>query len=364
MRADLPIALEQEVAKQLDCILPAKPQRRRLSFRRKSFKKTDVISKTIDEEYNEDGEGADDPFDEDFIADLDPEDLEWAFERFLYKLDNIDPEDLDDIKSGLKTGLQSWLQFGASMASQAKGTTSMGRDKALSTTVETTRNPKIKTLYRGSTQEGSFVMEDVLADLGGKPPKSHKRATKALAQINKGDDKLTRRAEEKVSKITGDFCSWLKELPQGEDQTVNNISPEKIRNLFDSTNVSKSGSSKVVEGLRSWAKFGMDISGAANSSILSLAKTEMSKMRAKKKFEAYSKEKGRGKNKGKSKKEEHVATFDHRNYGAWYVKPVKWETRFHDLSDPKSVKVLKNRRIPENERQSINAQTVRSLTLI
>ena len=81
-------------------------------------------------------------------------------------------------------------------------------------------------------------------------------------------------------------------------------------------------------------------------------------MRAKKKFEAYSKEKGRGKNKGKNKKEEHVATFDHRNYGAWYVKPAKWETRFHDLSDPKSVKVLKNRRIPENERQSINAQTV------
>ena len=89
-------------------------------------------------------------------------------------------------------------------------------------------------------------------------------------------------------------------MPQGEDQTVNNISPEKIRNLFDSTNVSKSGSSKVVEGLRSWAKFGMDISGAANSSILSLAKTEMSKIRAKKKFESYSKAKEKKKNKLKN----------------------------------------------------------------
>ena len=198
MRADLPGALEQEVAKQLDCILPAKP--RKLSFRRKSLKKTDVMSKTI-EECNEDSDEDLDPFDEDGFDDLDPEDLEWAFEHFLHKLDNLDPEDFSDIKSGLKTGLQSWLQFGASMASQAKGTTSMGRDKALSTTVEPTRNPKIKTLYRGSTQEGSFVMEDVLEDLGGKPPKSHKRAAKALAQINKGDDKLTRRAEEKVSKV-------------------------------------------------------------------------------------------------------------------------------------------------------------------
>ena len=83
----------------------------------------------------------------------------------------------------------------------------------------------------------------------------------------------------------------MKDLPQGEDQTVNNISPEKIRNLFDSTNVSKTGSSKVVEGLRSWAKFGADISGAAGSSILSIAKTEMSKIKAKKKFEHYPKEK-------------------------------------------------------------------------
>ena len=145
-------------------------------------------------------------------------------------------------------------------------------------------------------------------------------------------------------------------MPQGEDQTVNNISPEKIRNLFDSTNVSKSGSSKVVEGLRSWAKFGMDISGAANSSILSLAKTEMSKIRAKKKFESYSKAKEKKKNKLKNTGDV-PATFDHRNYGAWYIKSAKWESRFHSLSDQKSVKMLKNRRIPKNEQQ-LTTQTV------
>ena len=92
-------------------------------------------------------------------------------------------------------------------------------------------------------------------------------------------------------------------MPQGEDQTINNVPPEKIRNLFDSTNVSKTGSSKVVEGLKSWAKFGADISGAANSSILSIAKTEMSKLKAKKKFEHYPKVKNRGKGGKRSKSE-------------------------------------------------------------
>ena len=53
-------------------------------------------------------------------------------------------------------------------------------------------------------------------------------------------------------KITGDFCNWLRELPEGEDQTVNTLTPEKIRSLFDSTNASKLAKSKVVEGLRSW----------------------------------------------------------------------------------------------------------------
>ena len=54
MRAELPNALEQEVAKQLDCILPAKTKR--LTFRRKSLRKTDVMSKTIVEEDNSEGD--------------------------------------------------------------------------------------------------------------------------------------------------------------------------------------------------------------------------------------------------------------------------------------------------------------------
>ena len=56
-----------------------------------------------------------------------------------------------------------------------------------------------------------------------------------------------------VSKITNDFCNWLKELPKGEDMTVNNTPPEQIRILFDASQVTKpSSQSKVVAGLRAW----------------------------------------------------------------------------------------------------------------
>ena len=56
----------------------------------------------------------------------------------------------------------------------------------------------------------------------------------------------------KLLQITGDFCSWLRELPEGEDQTVNNLTPETIKSLFDSTNSSKLATSKVAQGLQSW----------------------------------------------------------------------------------------------------------------
>ena len=37
------------------------------------------------------------------------------------------------------------------------------------------------------------------------------------------------------SQISTEFCNWLKELPHGNDDTVNNTQPEKIRALFDTS---------------------------------------------------------------------------------------------------------------------------------
>ena len=41
---------------------------------------------------------------------------------------------------------------------------------------------------------------------------------------------------------------------------------------------------------------------------------------------------------------------DHRLYGVWYLHPTKWEDRFQNLSDPKSVEIMKARRVPRGER--------------
>ena len=43
---------------------------------------------------------------------------------------------------------------------------------------------------------------------------------------------------------------------------------------------------------------------------------------------------------------------DHRQYGAWYLHPRKWENRFQSLSDPKSIEIVKARRIPRGDKPS------------
>ena len=42
---------------------------------------------------------------------------------------------------------------------------------------------------------------------------------------------------------------------------------------------------------------------------------------------------------------------DHRNYGAWYIDPTKWEKRFQNLSDPKSIDIIKARILAKKEKQ-------------
>ena len=42
---------------------------------------------------------------------------------------------------------------------------------------------------------------------------------------------------------------------------------------------------------------------------------------------------------------------DHRNYGAWYLHPTKWEKRFQNLSDPKAIDIVKSRILLKKENQ-------------
>ena len=43
---------------------------------------------------------------------------------------------------------------------------------------------------------------------------------------------------------------------------------------------------------------------------------------------------------------------DHRNYGAWYIHPKKWEERFQSLSDPKSIDMIKSRNLAKQEKRN------------
>ena len=44
---------------------------------------------------------------------------------------------------------------------------------------------------------------------------------------------MTKKAEEHMSKIAGDFCNWLRDLP-GEDRMVNMLGESQLRQRFKS----------------------------------------------------------------------------------------------------------------------------------
>ena len=43
---------------------------------------------------------------------------------------------------------------------------------------------------------------------------------------------------------------------------------------------------------------------------------------------------------------------DHRNYGAWYISPKKWDKRFQSLSDPKSIEMVRARNLAKKEKKN------------
>ena len=49
------------------------------------------------------------------------------------------------------------------------------------------------------------------------------------------------------------------------------------------------------------------------------------------------------------KKKEEKPRIDHRNYGAWYLHPQRWEQRFHKMSDPKAISQMKGRRVGKED---------------
>jgi amino acid transporter len=76
--------------------------------------------------------------------------------------------------------------------------------------------------------------------------------------------------------IAGDFCAWLRQLPEGEWNTLNELPEEHVRALFATgqcaTNPARS---KLAEGLKSWAAFGLQVSGGKAEEIAAIARQQV-----------------------------------------------------------------------------------------
>ncbi len=68
---------------------------------------------------------------------------------------------------------------------------------------------------------------------------------------------------------------WLRELPRGEDDSVNTTPEEHIRALFDTGQAANTSKSKVAEGLRSWAKFGSQIAGPKTDKLAQITQLQV-----------------------------------------------------------------------------------------
>ena len=141
---------------------------------------------------------------------------------------------------------------------------------------------------------------------------------------------MTKKAEEHMSKIAGDFCNWLRDLP-GEDTAVNSLGETQLRALFDTAQAANPGTTKLAEGLRSWAKFGSTVTGAEQSKKGS--QDTAKPMLGDKKFaERLLGVKG-GLVSRHLARPRHVAPRPQSErerrlyYGAWYVEPGAWQRR-------------------------------------
>ena len=192
-------------------------------------------------------------------------------------------EDEEDESKGVAGGLKSWFGFAGSL-SKTDSTPSAGTDQQ-------------------------------------KPP--------WLKGENTGDDTMTKKAEENMTKIAGEFCNWLKDLP-GEDKSVNQISDTHLRSLFDTAQSANPGTTKLADGLRSWAKFGSAVTGdTVTVHVTGAEGSPHSQSQANKiKFaEKVLGSSGQPKQIGKSKE---VSKYEKMlYYGAWYLDPKEWESRYH-----------------------------------
>ena len=122
-----------------------------------------------------------------------------------------------------------------------------------------------------------------------------------LKNEKSSEEGMSKKAEEHMSKIAGDFCTWLRGLP-GEDRTINNMTESHLRSLFD-TGQDKSGGE--VGGEEDQAETETNL-----KSVVSSVTTE----------------------------KEVTRTKDRRQYyGTWYLRPADWSSRYSRLVNTRTL---------------------------
>ena len=122
---------------------------------------------------------------------------------------------MNEIASGVRSALKSWLAFGASITgNKPKSIASVRMSQSSESGQPQFPQSRMKAMFRpSSTEEKHNVIfdEDMGPDIADKPSFRTKRAVKALADINRGEQKQARKVAEDIQKVK---FLWPELLPQ------------------------------------------------------------------------------------------------------------------------------------------------------
>ena len=125
-----------------------------------------------------------------------------------------------------------------------------------------------------------------------------------LRHEKSNEEGMSKKAEEHMAKIAGDFCTWLRGLP-GEDKTVNKLTESHLRSLFDTgQDKSRSVLAEQSEGLQEETEAPTKVGPGPGSD--------------------------EAEGGGRGGREESCLE-RRRYYGAWYLRPPVWSSRYSRL---------------------------------
>ena len=135
-------------------------------------------------------------------------------------LDNISGSVEEEAgSSGLLGGLKSWLGFAGSMT--GAGANVLSEPQSNKPWLKSDKVCKYLIIASIKSIDQAINSSNIIVSC----------LKLSLCQAG-GEDSMTKKAEEHMSKIAGDFCNWLRDLP-GDEASVNTLTESQLRALFD-----------------------------------------------------------------------------------------------------------------------------------